>query len=86
MQRRVSAERRGAPAWAGADTRLPGGEGRPDDLPVADRQARTPCAQAQGRVAGGVPSRFGETGKEGGGGKWWENYRCLCGRAVGWPV
>jgi hypothetical protein len=32
-----------APAWAGAETRLPGGEGRPDDLPVADRQwqART---------------------------------------------
>jgi hypothetical protein len=28
-----------------------GGEGRPDDLPVADRQARTHCAQAQGRMA-----------------------------------
>jgi hypothetical protein len=35
-----------------ARTRLPGGEGRPDDLPVADRQARTPCVQAQGQVAG----------------------------------
>jgi hypothetical protein len=35
-----------------ARTRLPGGEGRPDDLPVADRQARTHRAQARGRVAG----------------------------------
>ena len=32
--------------------RWQGGEGRPDDLPVADRQARTHRAQARGRVAG----------------------------------
>ena len=41
-----------APAWAGAVTRLPRGEGRPDDLPVADRQARTHRARARGRDAG----------------------------------
>jgi hypothetical protein len=34
--------------------RWQGGEGRPDDLPVADRQARTHCAQAQGREAVGA--------------------------------
>ena len=51
MQRWGSVERRGAAAWL-ARTRLPGGEGRPEGLPVADRQARTHCAQAQGRVAG----------------------------------
>jgi hypothetical protein len=50
--RKPDASNPAAPAWAGAETRLPGGEGRPDDLPVADRQARTHCAQAQGRVAG----------------------------------
>jgi hypothetical protein len=41
------------PRLAGrARTRLPRGEGRPGDLPVADRQARTHRAQARGRVAG----------------------------------
>jgi hypothetical protein len=69
MQRRVSLERRGAAAWAGADTRLPGGEGRPDDLPVADRQARTPCAQAQGRVAGASRLALARRGKKGGEGR-----------------
>ena len=60
----AAAMRQGRACLGGRGTRLPGGEGRPDDLPVADRQARAPCVHAQGRVAGASRLAWARRGRK----------------------